>query len=82
MIQNNPPSSRIPAAYTHTVLNDIVGAIYARTTIDQAFIPQDLMPMHSLKRLFEKLAHTSIMKLNEQSMNKVWIDIPDIRDNY
>jgi hypothetical protein len=39
--------------------------------IDELFRPQELYPKKAVKQIFEKLAHSSIMRLNEASMDKV-----------
>ena len=39
--------------------------------VDELFRPQELYPKKAVKHIFEKLAHTSIMRLNEASMDKV-----------
>lgn len=37
----------------------------------ELFRPQKVLSMHSLRTVFSKLAHSSIMKLNETAMDKV-----------
>jgi hypothetical protein len=39
--------------------------------VDELFQPQELYPKKAVKHIFEKLAHTSIMRLNDASMDKV-----------
>ena len=39
--------------------------------MNEIFRKQKLLSVNVLRQMFEKLAHSSIMKLNEQSMNKV-----------
>jgi len=41
--------------------------------VEELFRPQELYPKKAIKHIFEKLAHTSIMRLNEASMDKVII---------
>ena len=52
-------------------MNDIVGAMFNNKFIEEAFRPQELYPKKAVKHIFEKLAHSSIMRLNEASMDKV-----------
>mmetsp|Transcript_21029 Transcript_21029/g.20172 ORF Transcript_21029/g.20172 Transcript_21029/m.20172 type:complete len:92 (+) Transcript_21029:137-412(+) len=40
--------------------------------VEELFRPQDLYTMASVRQIFEKLAHSSIMKLNTTSMNKLF----------
>jgi hypothetical protein len=39
--------------------------------LEEIFKPQELCSKKALKTIFERLAHTSIMRLNESSMEKV-----------
>lgn len=54
-----------------SVINDIVGAMFNPKFIEELFRPQELYPKKAVKHIFEKLAHSSIMRLNEASMDKV-----------
>ncbi|CAF3139670.1 unnamed protein product [Rotaria socialis] len=54
------------------VINDIVGAMFNSKFVDELFRPQELYPKKSVKQIFEKLAHSSIMRLNEASMDKLY----------
>jgi hypothetical protein len=53
------------------VVNDIVGAMFQSKFVEELFRPQELYPKKAVKHIFEKLAHSSIMRLNEASMDKV-----------
>ncbi|CAF4505613.1 unnamed protein product, partial [Rotaria magnacalcarata] len=52
------------------VINDIVGAMFNSKFVDELFRPQELYPKKAVKHIFEKLAHSSIMRLNDASMDK------------
>lgn len=54
-----------------SVVNDIVGSMFSSKFIEELFRPQELYPKKAVKQIFEKLAHSSIMRLNEASMDKV-----------
>jgi hypothetical protein len=49
--------------------------MFSSKFVDELFRPQEIYPKKALKHIFEKLAHTSIMRLNEASMDKVCIQI-------
>lgn len=51
--------------------------------VEELFRPQELYPKKSVKHIFEKLAHSSIMRLNEASMDKVgdFIHMNNMRKN-
>jgi hypothetical protein len=53
------------------VLQDVVRAMYSPLFISELFKPQDMYSVVSTKQIFEKLAHSSIMRLNKSSMEKV-----------
>ena len=53
------------------MINDIVGAMFHSKFVEELFRPQELYPKKAVKHIFEKLAHSSIMRLNEASMDKV-----------
>jgi hypothetical protein len=54
------------------VLQDVVRAMYSPLFIEELFKPQDTYSTNSTKQIFEKLAHSSIMRLNRSSMDKLY----------
>ncbi|KAF7495630.1 Protein OSCP1 [Sarcoptes scabiei] len=54
------------------VLNDIVLSVFNSKLIDEVFKPHNSITFSVLKTIFEKLVHSSIMRLNELSMNKLF----------
>ena len=50
---------------------DIILNMFCDGFLDEIFRPQELCSKKALKTIFERLAHTSIMRLNESSMDKV-----------
>ena len=55
----------------YLVLNDIFNAVYNQGIVFDIFKNKHLLNIDLVKQIFQKLAHSSIMKLNEQSMGKV-----------
>ena len=53
------------------VMQDIVSSMFSERFLDEIFKPQELCSRKALRTIFERLAHTSIMRLNESSMDKV-----------
>jgi hypothetical protein len=53
------------------VINEIVSAMFHGKFVEEICRPQELYPKKAVKHIFEKLAHSSIMRLNEASMDKV-----------
>ena len=48
------------------VLQDVIKTMYNQAFISELFRPQDVYSMHSTRQIFDRLAHSSIMRLNEQ----------------
>lgn len=54
------------------VVQDIVGQMFDAKCVKELFRPQKVLSMKSLRIIFSKLAHSSIMKLNDAAMDKVY----------
>lgn len=53
------------------VLNDIVKTMFSSKFMEELFKPQEMYTGPSTKQVFDRLAHSSIMRLNSSSMDKV-----------
>ena len=59
--------------YLCQVMNDIVSTMFNRRFIEEIFTKhQPIYSRRVLKTMFDKLAHASIMKLNSNSMDKLY----------
>jgi len=54
------------------VLLDVARAMFSPVFVDQLFAKQEMYTHASTKQIFEKLAHSSIMRLNKSSMDKLY----------
>ncbi|KAJ1418022.1 organic solute transport protein 1-domain-containing protein [Ochromonadaceae sp. CCMP2298] len=54
------------------VLADVVRTMYTPSFLEELFRPQDIYTVASTKQIFDKLAHSSIMRLNKTSMDKLF----------
>jgi hypothetical protein len=54
------------------VLQDVVRAMFSPLFIIELFKAQEMYSTASTKQIFEKLAHSSIMRLNKSSMDKLY----------
>lgn len=54
------------------VLKDVMMSMFSPIFIDELFKPQCMYSLQSTKQIFEKLAHSSIMRLNTSSMEKLF----------
>lgn len=55
-----------------TVLNDVVSSLFRHEFVEELFKRQDIKSYSYVKDFFDKLAHSSIMKLNSNSMSKLY----------
>lgn len=54
------------------VLEDVIRTMYTPLFLEELFKPQDIYSNSSAKQIFDKLAHSSIMRLNKTSMEKLY----------
>jgi len=52
-------------------MDDVIRALFSEKFIDEIMRPQEIFSTSSIKKIFEKLAHSSIMRINATSMSKV-----------
>lgn len=57
-----------------TVLNDIISTMFNQKFMEELFKPQELYSKKALRTVYDRLAHASIMRLNQASMDKVRAD--------
>lgn len=76
----NKVSSRALFSYilspVSTVLNDIISTMFNRKFMEELFKPQELYSKKALRTVYDRLAHASIMRLNQASMDKVSRRLP------
>ena len=72
ILQQRLQAQKVPDDKAVKVLQDVVRAMYSPLFITELFKPQEMYTSSSTKQIFEKLAHSSIMRLNKQSMEKVF----------
>lgn len=56
----------------HKVINDVVLSLFEEKLTTDMFKLNDLSKFSYIKQVFERLAHSSIMKLNSNSMSKLF----------
>ncbi|KOO53815.1 protein oscp1 [Chrysochromulina tobinii] len=62
----------VPIDKSKRVLQDVIRTMYNPKFISELFRPQDIYAMSSVRQVFDRLAHSSIMRLNETSMDKLF----------
>lgn len=58
-------------SFTLVVMNDIITTMFNKKFLEELFKPQELYSKKALRTVFDRLAHASIMRLNQASMDKV-----------
>ena len=61
-------AQQVKSDKSQRVLCDVVRTMFSRRFVDELFKPQVLYKDRNVRQIFDKLAHSSIMKLNETSM--------------
>ena len=65
-------AQNIPEKKAVRVLRDVVKTMYNPQFIKELFVPQKLQTMKQTLDVFNNLAHSSIMRLNQSSMSKLF----------
>lgn len=65
-------AQKIPEAKSQKVIWDIVTSMFSSKFVEELFVPQEIYSISSTRQIFERLAHSSIMRLNESSMDKLF----------
>uniref|UniRef100_A0A674HEK8 Organic solute carrier partner 1 n=1 Tax=Taeniopygia guttata TaxID=59729 RepID=A0A674HEK8_TAEGU len=62
----------IPGEKARKVMNDIISTMFNKKFLEELFKPQDLYSKKALRTVYDRLAHASIMRLNQASMDKLY----------
>ncbi|ELW48190.1 Protein OSCP1 [Tupaia chinensis] len=65
-------AQNIPTDKTRKVLNDIISTMFNRKFIEELLKPQELYSKKALRTVYDRLAHASIMRLSQASMDKLY----------
>lgn len=57
--------------FVFAVMNDIITTMFNKKFMEELFKPQELYSKKALRTVYDRLAHASIMRLNQASMDKV-----------
>ncbi|XP_064804687.1 protein OSCP1-like [Oncorhynchus masou masou] len=56
-------------------MNDIITTMFNKTFLEELFKPHELYSKKTLRTVFDRLAHASIMRLNQASMDKMYTPV-------
>nr|KAF6383105.1 organic solute carrier partner 1 [Pipistrellus kuhlii] len=65
-------AQNIPGDKARRVLHDIVLTMFNKSFIEELLKPQELYSKKALRTIYDRLAHASIMRLNQASMDKLY----------
>jgi len=65
------PTQPRPRTLYSVVLHDVVRTMYSPRFIGELFRSQEMYSVEATRQIFDRLAHSSIMRLNKASMDKV-----------
>jgi hypothetical protein len=72
ILQQRLEAQRVPEERGRKVLEDVLRTMFSPSLINELFRPQAMYTNTSTMQLFHKLAHSSIMRLNATSMEKLY----------
>uniref|UniRef100_A0A8C5LTX1 Organic solute carrier partner 1 n=1 Tax=Leptobrachium leishanense TaxID=445787 RepID=A0A8C5LTX1_9ANUR len=65
-------AQNIPPEKARKVMTDIINTMFNKAFMEELFKPQELYSKKALRTVFDRLAHASIMRLNQASMDKLY----------
>ena len=72
ILEQRLQAQSIPDEKSKKVLNDVVRTMFHDTFVTELFKPHELYTNSQTRQIFDRLAHSSIMRLNESSMEKLY----------
>jgi len=72
ILEQRLKAQKIPEQKGQKVIVDIVKTMFFGRFVSELFKAQEIYSLYSTRHIFERLAHSSIMKLNESSMDKLF----------
>ena len=72
ILEQRLDAQKVSEAKAVRVLCDVTRTMFSTRFMSELFKPQRVYTDRSIRQIFDKLAHSSIMKLNETSMSKLY----------
>lgn len=72
ILEQRLKAQKIAADKSIKVLQDVVNTMFGQKFITALFKPQKIYSQQSTRQIFDRLAHSSIMRLNASSMGKLY----------
>jgi len=65
ILQQRLSAQNVAKTRGRKVLQDVLRTMYSKSFVSELFKPQDMYSNSSTRQIFNKLAHSSIMRINE-----------------
>ena len=72
ILQQRLRAQSIEESRTRKILGVVLGSLLQPSFVDELFKPREAYSVRATRIVFEKIAHTSVMRLNKQSMDKLF----------
>jgi len=72
ILEQRLTAQKVTTEKASKILNDSIKTLFSPQFIEQLFEPQKIFSIQYTKQIFNKVVHSSIMTLNESSMNKLF----------
>eukprot|EP00164_Ancoracysta_twista_P007005 GFYU01009864.1.p1 GENE.GFYU01009864.1~~GFYU01009864.1.p1 ORF type:complete len:370 (-),score=109.80 GFYU01009864.1:98-1207(-) len=72
ILEQRLQAQNVPPHKGKQVLQDVIRTMCNNKFTTELFKPQDIYSLKSVRQIFERLAHSSIMRLSESSMDKLF----------
>uniref|UniRef100_A0A0G4HF21 Organic solute carrier partner 1 n=1 Tax=Chromera velia CCMP2878 TaxID=1169474 RepID=A0A0G4HF21_9ALVE len=72
VLQQRLEAQNVPMSKQESVLQEVIRTMHFNGFIQELFRPQPIYSMSSTRQIFDRLAHSSVMRLNEASMDKLF----------
>ncbi|CAM9508679.1 unnamed protein product, partial [Choristocarpus tenellus] len=72
ILQQRLDAQHVPCDKAMVVIQDVISTMFSSKFVEELFKPQDMYDNGTTKHIFRKLAHSSIMRLNDTSMDKLY----------
>jgi len=72
ILEQRLQAQQVGSEKSDRVLADIMSTMFNRPCLQLLFEPQPLYYRHALRHYFEQITHSSVMRLNETSMDKLF----------
>ncbi|KAL0245948.1 hypothetical protein GEMRC1_007164 [Eukaryota sp. GEM-RC1] len=71
ILEQRLEAQSVPQHKADRVLKDLLTALFNKSFIEDLLMPQPLLSLPCIRALFVRVAHSSIMKLNSDSMDRL-----------